>query len=93
MSMRERIIEDAMTTTPGPVQHSIMRSQEAAKFLNISYWLLNKLRKQGKIPFIKVENVILYRRETLSAWLAEREAASTKCQEPKPEPGKIRRLI
>jgi hypothetical protein len=51
-----------------------------------------ELRKAGKIPCIQLDGLILFRRETLDAWLAEREAASVQ-HEAAPEPGKIRRLL
>jgi excisionase family DNA binding protein len=69
-----------------------MRAKEAAVYCGFSYWKLMELRKAGKIPCIQLDGLILFRRETLDAWLAEREAASVQ-HEAAPEPGKIRRLL
>jgi excisionase family DNA binding protein len=71
---------------------STMRAKEAAAYLGMSYWKLMELRKAGKIPCIQLGGLILFRKETLDAWLAERETASVK-HESIPEPGKIRRLV
>ncbi len=71
---------------------STMRAKESAAYLGFSYWKLMELRKAGKIPSIQLDGLILFRRETLDAWLAEREAASVKHEEA-PASGRIRRLI
>jgi excisionase family DNA binding protein len=70
----------------------IMRAKEAAAYLGLSYWKLMELRKAGKVPFVDLDGLILFRKEALDAWLIEKEAASTN-REDLPVPGKIRRLV
>jgi len=72
---------------------STMRAKDAATYLGFSYWKLMELRKAGKIPCIQLDGLILFRKETLDAWLAERESASILRQERKQEPNKINRLL
>jgi excisionase family DNA binding protein len=75
------------------VERSTLKAREAAAYIGCSYWKLNELRKAGKIPFVDLDGMTLYRRESLDQWLAEREATSTQRRERAPEPGKIRRLL
>ena len=72
---------------------STMRAKEAASYCGFSYWKLMELRKAGKVPCIELDGLFLFRKETLDQWLTERETASVRRRESKPEPGKIRRLI
>jgi excisionase family DNA binding protein len=72
---------------------STMRAKEAAAYLGLSYWKLMELRKDGKVPCIQLDGLLLFRKETLDAWLADQEAVSMQHRAKAPEPGKIRRLI
>ncbi|MFZ5612095.1 MAG: excisionase family DNA-binding protein [Bacillota bacterium] len=69
-----------------------MRSKQAAEYIGTSTWFLQKLARENKIPCIRVSpRLILFRKESLDAWLEQQEQASIN----KPEPvvqGKIRRL-
>jgi predicted site-specific integrase-resolvase len=53
-----------------------LRPRDAAAALGISPSTLERLRKAGQIPHIKLNNVVLYRVETLRQWLKEREQAN-----------------
>lgn len=52
------------------------KARDAAKYLGISYWKLLDMAKRGEIPHVRVGKLVLFRRDTLDAWLAELEAAS-----------------
>lgn len=69
---------------------STMPAKRAAEYVGISYWKLLELAKAGKVPHIRLDGRLLFRRESLDNWLADREAASLR-REPEPA-GKIRRL-
>lgn len=49
-------------------------ARHAAKIIGISYWSILELCKRGEIPYIPVGNRKLFRMESLTAWLAAREA-------------------
>lgn len=68
-----------------------MRAKAAAEYLGVSYWKLLEWARAGKIPHIRLDGRILFRRESLDRWLAELEATSMK-PEPETVRGKIRRL-
>jgi excisionase family DNA binding protein len=76
-----------------PTTITTMRAKEAAAYLGFSYWKLMELRKAGKIPHIHLDGLILFRKETLDAWLAEQESTSIQQQERKQESCKIHRLL
>lgn len=69
---------------------STMPTKEAAQYLGIGYWKLLELAKAGKVPHIRLDGRLLFRRETLDRWMEEQEQASMR-QEPV-QVGKIRRL-
>jgi len=54
-----------------------LRSRDAAKKLGISESTLDRLRKAGRIPFVKLENAILYRVASLDQFLLESEQRIT----------------
>jgi len=53
-------------------------AKQAAAVLGISYWSILELCKRGEIPYIPVGSRKLFRMESLTAWLTEREAGTTK---------------
>jgi len=69
---------------------STISAKTAAEYLGISYWKLLELAKAGKVPHIRLEGRILFRRHSLDAWLAEQEVASLRREQK--QTGKIRRL-
>ena len=85
-----------LTLTSQQVQRATLKAKEAAGYLGISYWKLLELVKAGDgPPHIRAGNRILFRTETLDAWLSQLEAASGGGAGPGPGPeltGKIRRL-
>lgn len=54
-----------------------LRPRDAAKKLGISESTLDRLRKAGRIPFVKLENAILYRVASLDQFLLESEQRLT----------------
>lgn len=66
-----------------------MTAREAAAFLGISTWLLYEMAKRKEIPCAKAGKRLLFRRQTLLAWLEQQEQASVAIPEPA---GKIRRV-
>ncbi|KAF1083875.1 Helix-turn-helix domain protein [Sporotomaculum syntrophicum] len=82
--------QDALNALDAP--KATWPAKPSAKYVGISYWKLLELAKAGKIPHIRVGNRVLFRRESLDAWMAEQEAASIAKPEPVVATGKIRRL-
>lgn len=68
-----------------PVQE-VLDGREAAELLRVSYWKVMTDAKAGKIPFFRMGQRVLFRRESLLQWAAEQEAALVK------KPEKIRRV-
>ena len=54
-----------------------VRPRVAAKKLGISESTLDRLRKAGRIPFVKLGNATLYRVESLEAFLRQSEQQAT----------------
>ena len=68
---------------------STMAAKTAAEYIGVSYWKLLELVKSGRIPHVRIDGRVLFRRETLDNWLAEQEHASIKQPE---QSGRLRRL-
>jgi excisionase family DNA binding protein len=51
-------------------------AKKAAELLGVSTWMLYELAKQRKVPHVRLGRMIRFRRTSLLAWLAEREAES-----------------
>ena len=54
-----------------------VRPRVAAKKLGISESTLDRLRKSGRIPYVKLAGAILYRVESLEAFLRQSEQQAT----------------
>jgi len=54
-----------------------VRPRVAAKKLGISESTLDRLRKAGRIPYVKLAGAILYRVESLEAFLRQSEQQAT----------------
>lgn len=67
-----------------------LSAKPAAKYLGFSYWKLLEMVKAGDMPHIRAGNRLLFRKETLDAWLTQQEQASTRDEHE--AAGKIRRL-
>jgi excisionase family DNA binding protein len=70
-------------------QRETMTAKEAAALLGISTWLLYEMAKRKEVPHSKAGKRLLFRRQTLLAWLEQQEQASGAAE---PEQGKIRRV-
>ncbi|HOT75366.1 MAG TPA: helix-turn-helix domain-containing protein [Candidatus Wallbacteria bacterium] len=53
-------------------------AKQAAALIGISYWSILEMCKRGEIPYIPVGSRKLFRMESLTSWLAAREAGTTK---------------
>lgn len=47
----------------------VLDSNEAAKYLGISYWLIRKLVREKKIPHYKIESKTLFTKEILDQYI------------------------
>lgn len=52
-----------------------LRPRDAAAALGISPSTLERLKKTGKIPYVKINHVVLYRVEALRKWIKDHESA------------------
>ena len=64
----------------------VLDGHETAELLRVSYWKVMTDAKAGKIPFFRMGQRVLFRRDALLQWVAGQEEANTK------KPGKIRRV-
>ena len=60
------------------VQRTTLTMKEAAKYLGISYWLINQLVRKKQIPCSKVGGKFLFRVQVLDEYLRHKEQESVK---------------
>jgi len=58
------------------IQRATMKAEQAAEYVGVSYWLLLKLCKSKKIPFIRAGNRYLFRQDSLDRWMDNAETVS-----------------
>lgn len=58
------------------VQRTTLTMKEAAEYLGISYWLINKLVRRRQIPCSKVGGKFLFRVQALDEYLNRKEKES-----------------
>lgn len=58
------------------VQRTTLTMKEAAKYLGISYWLINQLVRKKQIPCSKVGGKYLFRVQALDEYLSKMEKES-----------------
>ncbi len=58
------------------VQRTTLTMKEAAKYLGISYWLINQLVRRRQIPCSKVGGKFLFRVQALDEYLNRKEKES-----------------
>ena len=58
------------------VQRTTLTMKEAAKYLGISYWLINQLVRRRQIPCSKVGGKFLFRVQMLDEYLSKKEKES-----------------
>ena len=58
------------------VQRTTLTMKEAAKYLGISYWLINQLVRKKQIPCSKVGGKFLFRVQVLDEYLSNKEHES-----------------
>ena len=47
----------------------VLNKKELAEFLSISVSFLNKLMSEKKIPYLKIENKVLFLKSDILSWL------------------------
>lgn len=70
----------------------ILTAQEAAKYLNISYWMLLEKARKGVIPSAKIGARVLFSQKGLDDWISVMEAQSINKPEPDTQIGKLRKI-
>lgn len=68
-----------------------LTASEASELLGLSKWSVYELTRRKEIPHIKIGRRVLFRRESLLAWLSVRERDSIEV-EPEQTVGGLRRL-
>ena len=58
------------------VQRTTLTMKEAAKYLGVSYWLINQLVRRKEIPCSKVGGKFLFRVQALDEYLTGKEQES-----------------
>lgn len=58
------------------IQRTTLTMREAAKYLEISYWLINQLVRRKQIPCSKVGGKFLFRVQVLDEYLSSKEQES-----------------
>ena len=58
------------------IQRTTLTMKEAAKYLGISYWLINQLVRRKQIPCSKVGGKFLFRVQALDEYLSKKEQES-----------------
>lgn len=53
-----------------------LSAKEAAKLLGVSYWLLLEMAKKHEVPHIRAGKRVLFRTESLEAWMDKQEQNS-----------------
>lgn len=75
------------------MQRRTIKVAEAAEYIGVSKDTIYKLVRKQEIPHIRLGKRILFRVESLEAWLQEREAGPEDTQpEDKPEYGQLRMI-
>ena len=64
----------------------VLDGHEAAELLRVSYWKVMTDAKAGKIPFFRMGQRVLFRRDALLQWVVGQEEGNVK------KNGKIRRV-
>ena len=68
----KKAVEDKIKSLPDkPNKKEIFSSRQAMEFLNVSRSTLHRWRESGLLPYRKVENTILYKKEDLDRLLEE----------------------
>jgi excisionase family DNA binding protein len=58
------------------MERQTLSAKEAAKYIGISYWLILEIAKRKEIPCIRIGSRVLFRKDALDNWMAEREVES-----------------
>ena len=61
----------------------VLDSNEAAKYLGISYWLIRKLVREKKIPHYRIESKTLFTKEILDSFIQDSLEEVKKEETPK----------
>ena len=69
----------------GNVPKLLVSAREAARMLGISVRTLYNMLAREELPSVRVNGRRLFRPESLAAWVAQREQASTEAKPNKPK--------
>lgn len=69
-----------------------LTAKEAANLLGVSYWLLLEMAKKGHIPNIRAGKRVLFRLESLEAWMDQQEKNSIRKSEKIETNGTLRKV-
>ncbi|KNF09851.1 DNA binding domain, excisionase family [Gottschalkia purinilytica] len=74
-------VNDIIKNSNKEIVRMTMTAKEAAKYLDISYWLILELVKRKEIPCIDLGNRKLFRKHSLDAWMNKKEQESIEHEE------------
>jgi excisionase family DNA binding protein len=74
------------------MERQTLSAKEAAKYIGISYWLILEMAKRKEIPCIRVGSRVLFRKNAVDSWMAEREVESVQQPFEKKGYGELRRV-
>ena len=63
-------------SSPVIVESEIMNAQEAAAYLQISYWLVLKMVRASQLPAFRCGNKIMFRKSTIDSFICAQERES-----------------
>ncbi|WP_270182947.1 helix-turn-helix domain-containing protein [Alkalihalobacillus sp. CinArs1] len=69
-----------------------LTAKEAAEYLGVSYWLILEMAKRKEIPHVRAGKRVLFRKESLLAWVRDREATGSQTEEIDSAKGSLRKL-
>ena len=62
------------------ITRETITAKEAADYVGISYWKILELAKAGKIPHIRLQGRVLFRRHSLDEWMSQLEQNSVETE-------------
>ncbi len=70
---------------------NVLTMKEAAKMLRMNYFTLSRKANAKEVPSFRVGTRILFRLESLNAWITEQEQPQ-RTNSPEPSKGVLRRI-
>lgn len=63
------------------MENKILTTKELANFLRLSPQKINKMRKNGEIPYFKIGRKIFFNKDKIDLWIQRREMESMQPKE------------